>query len=108
MADRSGLSKGALHSATPTKRHGQEPETAAYPNSVQSTFQYDPLNRLTGTATTNNAGYLYSLGPTGIKTGATELGGRTVAWSFDGIYRLTGETYDACANVTLTGGRAFA
>jgi hypothetical protein len=43
-------------------------------------------------ATTNNAGYLYNLGPTGIKTGATELGGRTVAWNFDGIYRLTSET----------------
>ena len=43
-------------------------------------------------ATTNNAGNLYNLGPTGIRTGATESTGRTVGWNFDGIYRLTGET----------------
>jgi RHS repeat-associated protein len=64
--------------------------TAAYPNNTQATFQYDPLNRLTGMAT-NTTGYLYDLGPTGIKTGATESNGRTLTWSFDGIYRLTSE-----------------
>ena len=34
----------------------------------------------------------HRLGPTGIRTGAPESTGRTVGWSFDGIYRLTGET----------------
>jgi RHS repeat-associated protein len=35
---------------------------------------------------------IFAFGPTGIKTGASELGGRTVVWNFDGIYRLTSET----------------
>ena len=65
--------------------------TAAYPNGVQSTFQYDQENRLTS-MTAGNAAYGYTLGPTGIKTGATELSGRAVAWGFDGMYRLTSET----------------
>ena len=63
-----------------------------YPNGQQATFQYDQENRLTGTASGTTAGYLYTEAPTGIKTGATELSGRSVQWSFDGIYLLTGET----------------
>ncbi|HTV83074.1 MAG TPA: hypothetical protein VME18_10520 [Acidobacteriaceae bacterium] len=39
--------------------------------------------------------YSYTIGPTGIKTGSTEQSGLTVAWSFDGNYRLTGETVTA-------------
>jgi YD repeat-containing protein len=65
--------------------------TANMPNGQQSTFQYDTLNRLVST-TAGQTGYLYKLGPTGNRTGATEATGRTVSWSFDGIYRLTGET----------------
>jgi RHS repeat-associated protein len=65
--------------------------TATYPNNLQSTFHYDQLNRLTA-LTTPNSGYLYQLGPTGNRTNATELTGRTLTWSFDGIYRLTSET----------------
>jgi RHS repeat-associated protein len=49
------------------------------------------LNRLTA-LTTPNSGYLYQLGPTGNRTNATELTGRTLNWSFDGIYQLTSET----------------
>lgn len=64
--------------------------TASYPNTLQSTFHYDQLNRLTA-LTTPNSGYLYQLGPTGNRTNATETG-RTVNWSYDGIYRLTSET----------------
>jgi len=64
--------------------------TATYPNGLQSTFQYDAMNRLKS-MTASTAGYLYNLGPTGIKTGATELSRRTLSWSFDGIYRLTNE-----------------
>jgi RHS repeat-associated protein len=64
--------------------------TASYPNGVQSTYHYDQLNRLTA-LTTPNSGYLYQLGPTGNRTNATELTGRSLNWSYDGIYRLTNE-----------------
>jgi len=64
--------------------------TASYPNNLQSTFHYDALNRLTA-LTTPNSGYLYQLGPTGNRTNATELTGRSLNWSYDGIYRLTNE-----------------
>jgi RHS repeat-associated protein len=62
-----------------------------YPNGLQFTFAYDPLNRLTGM----NAGassYAYTLGRTGNRLTATEQSGRAVAWNYDGIYRLTNES----------------
>ena len=70
--------------------------TVTYPNKLQSTIQYDSLNRLTSlnTATQNSsavAGYSYTLGATGNRTGATEQTGRTLTWNYDGIYRLTSE-----------------
>lgn len=58
---------------------------------VQTQFQYDTLNRVTGAAT-QQTGYLYHRGPTGNLTSALELNGRTVNWTYDGVYRLTGET----------------
>jgi RHS repeat-associated protein len=72
--------------------------TAAYPNNLTSTYTYDALNRLTELATPPVADYKYTLGATGIRTNATELNeatqapGRTLQWSYDNIYRLTGET----------------
>ena len=70
--------------------------TVTYPNKLQSTIQYDSLNRLTSlnTATQNSsavAGYSYTLGATGSRIGATEQTGRTLTWNYDGIYRLTSE-----------------
>ena len=65
--------------------------TASYPDTLQSTFHYDQLNRLTA-LTTPNSGYLYQLGQTGNRNNATELTGRILNWSYDGIYRLTSET----------------
>ena len=70
--------------------------TVTYPNKLQSTIQYDSLNRLTSlnTATQNSsavAGYSYTLGATGNRIGATEQTGRTLTWNYDGIYRLTSE-----------------
>jgi RHS repeat-associated protein len=62
-----------------------------YANSVQSAMNYDALNRITGLAT-QSTGYLYQRGSTGNLTGATELNGRALAWTYDGIYRLTNET----------------
>ena len=70
--------------------------TVTYPNKLQSTIQYDSLNRLTAlnTAPPNYspvAGYSYTLGATGNRTGATEQNNRTLTWNYDGIYRLTSE-----------------
>lgn len=65
--------------------------TVTYPNTLQSTFQYDSMNRLTSMTAANTA-YGYTLGLTGLRTQVLETSGRTVTWSFDGIYRLTGET----------------
>jgi RHS repeat-associated protein len=38
------------------------------------------------------ASYSYTLSPTGNRTAAVESSGRTLNWSYDGIYRLTQET----------------
>jgi len=70
--------------------------TVTDPNQLQSTIQYDSLNRLTAlnTAPPNSspvAGYSYTLGATGNRTGATEQNNRTLTWNYDGIYRLTSE-----------------
>ena len=65
--------------------------TVLYPNGLQSSFTYDPMNRLTAM----NAGaatYNYQLGPTGNRLSATEGNGRSLTWNYDGIYRLTNET----------------
>ncbi len=66
--------------------------TVAYPNGLTSTFTYDELNRLTELSTPPVSDYKYTLGLTGNRTNATELSGRTLAWNYDGIYRLNGET----------------
>jgi RHS repeat-associated protein len=65
--------------------------TVTDPNGLQSTIQYDSLNRLTSLAS-STASYNYQLGATGNRTGATEQNGRTLTWNYDGIYRLTNET----------------
>ena len=68
--------------------------SVTYPNQLRSTFTYDQLNRLTGLSTSTSpvTSYTYTLGLTGTRTGATESNGRTIAWNYDGIYRLTNET----------------
>jgi RHS repeat-associated protein len=68
--------------------------TVKYPSGLTSTFTYDSLNRLTelSTTTTPADDYRYTLGLTGNRTNATEQSGRALAWNYDGIYRLTGET----------------
>ncbi|HLY41162.1 MAG TPA: RHS repeat-associated core domain-containing protein, partial [Terracidiphilus sp.] len=65
--------------------------SAAYSNGVQYGFNYDQLNRLKQIAT-QQTGYSYQLGPTGNKTSGLELNNRQATWTYDGIYRLTGET----------------
>jgi YD repeat-containing protein len=70
--------------------------TVNYANGVQSLMTYDALNRITGLTASSSAnevsGYIYQRSATGNLTGATELNGRTLAWNYDGIYRLTNET----------------
>jgi RHS repeat-associated protein len=71
--------------------------TAVYPNQSQSqptNFTYDPLNRLTALSTPVS-NYSYQLGPTGNRKSATEGNGRNLNWSYDGIYRLTGESINS-------------
>ena len=50
--------------------------TATYPNGLQSVFAYDSLDRLTALATPVS-GYAYQLNTLGLRTGSTELTGRT-------------------------------
>ena len=65
--------------------------TVQIPNQLTSTFTYDSLNRLTA-MTAGTTSYIYALGATGNRTGATEGNGRTLVWNYDNIYRLTSET----------------
>ena len=65
-----------------------------YPNGIQSSFTYDPLNRLTAlpiSKTSTVASYTYGLGQAGNRISVSELGGRQVNYTYDGIYRLTNE-----------------
>jgi hypothetical protein len=56
------------------------------------TSTYDPMNRLTELSMPPVADYKYTLGATGNRTNATEQSGRALAWNYNNIYRLTGET----------------
>jgi RHS repeat-associated protein len=65
--------------------------TATYPNGLQSAFNWDSRHRLTNLANPV-ASYSYGLDNVGNPTSSTEGNGRTPAWNYDGIYRLTQET----------------
>jgi len=71
--------------------------TVTYPNGVQSTFNYDQLNRVSGLSS-QPAGYTYQRSPVGNLTTATESNGRSVNWSYDGINRLTNQTISGAAS----------
>ena len=55
---------------------------------MQAVLQYDTLNRISALAT-QQTGYTYQRGPTGNLTQAAESNGRTVNWTYDGIYQLS-------------------
>lgn len=80
----------------------------AYPNGVAHTYTYNTLNRLTNLTGSKGAqtlaGYAYTLGASGNRTGVTETGGRTLQYTYDDIYRLTGETI---AGVALSGAISY-
>jgi len=73
------------------------------PNGVVTTYKYDSLNRLTNMVhefgTTNLATYSYVLNAAGRRSNALEVlrqedrtyQTNTLAWQFDGLYRLTNE-----------------
>ncbi len=67
-----------------------------YPNGVTTQFTYDTLNRVMSASSGSTSGqvssYTYQRNPTGDLKQVVELGGRTVNWTYDGIYRLTNES----------------
>ena len=71
-------------------------QSYAYPNGVTHRYAYNSLNRLTDLKQslngTDQAGYSYTLGATGNRLSVSELGGRTVGYAYDSLYRLTRET----------------
>jgi RHS repeat-associated protein len=79
--------------------------TVTYPNGIESQFTYDTLNRVATTAS-QVSGYTYQRGATGNLTNVVEMSGRTVNWTYDGIYRLTNEsvTSDPSVNGSVSYG----
>jgi len=67
-----------------------------YPNGVTHAYTYDTLNRLTQMGSSKGqsaiSNYAYTLGLAGNRTSVAELGGRTVAYAYDSLYRLNSET----------------
>ncbi|WP_185906572.1 choice-of-anchor A family protein [Teredinibacter haidensis] len=69
----------------------------SYPNGSSQIYYYDELNRLITLETYSGAGalverYDYSLHETNRRTAITELDGRVTDYTYDSLYRLTGET----------------
>ncbi|MBI3202213.1 MAG: hypothetical protein HYZ29_11765 [Myxococcales bacterium] len=72
------------------------------PNGVATSFTYNDTNQLKDVAIKNVSGttlasYAYTLSATGNRTGVTEGSGRTIAWTYDKLYRLTSETISGAA-----------
>ena len=67
-----------------------------YPNGIATQFTYDTLNRVMSASSGSTSGqvsnYTYKRNATGDLKQVVELGGRTVNWTYDGIYRLTNES----------------
>ena len=75
-----------------------------YANGYTTTYDYDILNRLIKQETLDNDGeavvqYIYTLGAAGERLSVAELG-RTVEYTYDDLYRLTGETITEGEKVT--------
>ena len=66
-----------------------------YPNGVQTTLTYDPLQRLTQLVSaksgTNLSSYAYTMGASGNRTNILELNSRNVGYGYDHAYRLISE-----------------
>ncbi|MDE5582236.1 MAG: sugar-binding protein, partial [Ruminococcus sp.] len=75
-----------------------------YANGYTTTYDYDLLNRLIRQETLDNDGevvvqYIYTLGAAGERLSVAELD-RTVEYTYDNLYRLTGETITEGEKVT--------
>ncbi len=77
------------------------------PNGVRTDHNYNVLNRLTDMATvksgTAQATYTYTVDRTGRRLSATELGGRTVTYTYDSLYKLMREAVSGNPNPTNNG-----
>jgi len=92
-------------------------ETTTYPNAVRAVYTYNSLNRLTNVSASKGvtlANYAYTLGAAGNRLSVAEADGRALNYTYDALYRLTGEaisgdtiaanngainyTYDAAGN----------
>ena len=86
--------------------HGYDPngnrQSLAHPNGAETAYAYDTLNRLTNLSTNHPSSsrfiqsYAFTLGPAGNRTRIVEAQGlpqqRTLDYSYDALYRLTGES----------------
>ncbi len=110
VTDKSLLAHGAASGVT---TYGYDPvgnlTAYTYPNTIQSSYAYDTLDRLTGMQSTCGtasgcpapntllAGFSYTLGAAGNRTNALEPHGRSVAYGYDNVYRLTTEAIAGAA-----------
>ena len=93
--------------------------SSAYPNGVSTSYNYNTLNRLTQMQSTCATGtgcgtpgaaisrYAYTLGAAGNRLSVAELGGRTVNYAYDDLYRLTSETVSGAASQNGTVGYQY-
>lgn len=77
------------------------------PNGIVSNYIYDARNRLTNVIVTKDnitlARYDYVFGPANNRLSVSELGGRTVNFSYDSLYRLTSERIAGSTNPNNNG-----
>jgi fibro-slime domain-containing protein/RHS repeat-associated protein len=69
-------------------------ESTLSQNGVRTAYTFNNLNRLTSISTAKVltlASYTYTLGAAGNRLSVTEADGRTVNYTYDALYRLTGE-----------------
>ncbi len=80
--------------------------TVTFPNGTRAVHTYDRLNRLVGLENLRSDGtvissYAYTLGPAGNRLQVVEGSRRTVSYTYDDLYRLTGETVTGADPTTL-------
>jgi RHS repeat-associated protein len=81
------------------------------PNGVKGDYAYDGMNRLTGlthsTAQQTLTSETYTRDTTGRQLSQSELGGRTVSYTYDALYRLTAEHVAGAPNAAGNGSLAY-